>query len=296
MGEYSVVEFGTQRGENLFFLGGFPDDGLSGWSPLFEILKQKYNIISLCLPQYSKGCQYKRWGYSFDELVALLEITINQLSPEVPITFICHDWGAVIGLLFAQKFPQRVSRLILVDVGIRDHGIKNIHQIWEIVLILLYQWWFCSAYIISQFFGAPLGNCIFVLYMMLVTLFPFLKVCPTDTFHRPASEMTVEMCFIYFQYWKMIFQGHPIVLQMPSCPVLYLVSLSPPLLSSDDISPFLSLQYGTKKNAMFHGKDFLAKLGADKRSRSRSFDCGHYPMHSFPQEMAQEIETFFQDT
>jgi cis-3-alkyl-4-acyloxetan-2-one decarboxylase len=224
MSEFSVVEFGTQRGENLFFLGGFPDDGLSGWSPLYEIMKQKYNIISLCLPHYSKGCKYKRWGYTFEELLTMLEITINQLSPDVPITFICHDWGAVIGLLYAQKFPQRVSRLILVDVGIRDRGISDPHQIWEIFLILLYQWWFCSAYIIAQFLGTPLGNCIFVLYMMLVTLCPFLKVCPTDTFHRPASEMTVEMCFIYFQYWKLIFQGHPIDLQMPTCPVLYLVS------------------------------------------------------------------------
>jgi pimeloyl-ACP methyl ester carboxylesterase len=46
---------------------------------------------------------------------------------------------------------------------------------------------------------------------------------------------------------------------------------------------------------MFHGPTFLKMLSDDKRCRTVSFDTGHYPMHSHPQEMAQEIETFLRD-
>lgn len=244
-----MLELGSPagRGERLHFLGGFPDDHMSGWSPLYEIMKHKYSIISLCLPQFHQRQQqkggngnYKKWGYSFDELVLMLheilcrplaipsatnDLNGQQETPSSPsVTLICHDWGAVIGLLYCNKYPQNVKRLILIDVGIKSISETSF---WETFLIILYQWWFSIAYIIGQFFGSPLGNCIFVTYMILVTIFPFLKVCPRDTFHRPASEMTIEMCYLYFHYWKLMLQGRPIQLKMPTCPVLYMVRIMP---------------------------------------------------------------------
>jgi pimeloyl-ACP methyl ester carboxylesterase len=264
MKQFSVLEFGNQKGDQLYFLGGFPDDHMSGWSPLYEVLKQKYSIVSLCLPQFHQppqqegGGTYKKWGYTFQELVLMLDdILFHPLksplsvaptatetadaqetvtnTPVPSITFICHDWGAVIGLLYCNKYPEKVKRLILIDVGIKSISESSF---WEIFLIVLYQWWFSIAYIIGQFFGAPLGNCIFVTYMIFVTVFPFLRVCPHDSYHRPASEMTIEMCYLYFHYWKSMLQGRSIQPKMPTCPVLYMVRdaalpsshLSPPSL------------------------------------------------------------------
>lgn len=221
--KFTITELGNQKGETLIFLNGFPDDSLSGWSPIFELLKKQYNIISICIPQFEKNSNYKPWGYNFDELIIMLDITINQITnSNESITFICHDWGAILGLLYCNKYPKKILRLILVDVGIK--GIKDSNSIYETFIILLYQWWFSIAYIISQFLGSAFGNCIFVLYMILVTALPFLKVCPYDTFHRPASEMNVEMCYIYYQFWKSFFQGKPIEPKMPDCPLLYFVS------------------------------------------------------------------------
>lgn len=235
LASFSYVEFGHHKGDHLYFLGGFPDDNISGWSPLYEILKHKYNIISICFPHYSKGCQYKKWGYTFNELITMFDDLIMQLTTTTSqtsissssggpsITLICHDWGAIIGLLYAEKYPTKVRQLILIDVGIKS---RNETKLWELFLIILYQWWYSIAYIIGQLFGVPLGNCIFVTYMIFVTLFPFLKVCPNDTFHRPASEMTIEMCYIYFHYWKSFLQGKPIEPKYPSCPILYMVCMS----------------------------------------------------------------------
>lgn len=47
---------------------------------------------------------------------------------------------------------------------------------------------------------------------------------------------------------------------------------------------------------MFHGQKFLDKIDKDARSRYVSYECGHYPMHAFPYEMTQQIESFLQET
>lgn len=50
-GLFPHVITGNPDGENLIFIAGFPDNELSGWAPLIDLLKHKYQIISICLPQ-----------------------------------------------------------------------------------------------------------------------------------------------------------------------------------------------------------------------------------------------------
>lgn len=45
---------------------------------------------------------------------------------------------------------------------------------------------------------------------------------------------------------------------------------------------------------MFHSQSFLNQISSDSRSRYIAYDCGHYPMHQCPEEMAKEIESFLQ--
>ena len=50
-GLFPHVITGNPQGQNLVLLAGFPDDELSGWAPLIDLLKHKYQIIALCFPQ-----------------------------------------------------------------------------------------------------------------------------------------------------------------------------------------------------------------------------------------------------
>lgn len=50
-GLFPHIVTGNPQGENLIFLAGFPDNELSGWAPLIDLLKHKYQIIALCFPQ-----------------------------------------------------------------------------------------------------------------------------------------------------------------------------------------------------------------------------------------------------
>ena len=50
-GLFPHVITGNPQGENLILLAGYPDNELSGWAPLIDLLKHKYQIIAICFPQ-----------------------------------------------------------------------------------------------------------------------------------------------------------------------------------------------------------------------------------------------------
>ena len=85
---FPAVTLGNPDGEVLVFLAGYADDNLSGFSPLFNVLKDQYFIISLCLPDYDTKQIRKPWGYNFDELLTMLHHTITELSPRKKVTMI----------------------------------------------------------------------------------------------------------------------------------------------------------------------------------------------------------------
>lgn len=222
MSKFTVVELGKPDGETLVFLGGWPDDALSGWSPIFNVLKNKYRIVSLCIPGFEAKCtQHKPWGYSFDELVTMLHDAIKESDCD-HYTFIVHDWGSVLGLLYQKQFPDHIKSMIVVDVGIKDPTTPT--SVWETFLILLYQWWSAFTYITTQFLGARVGQIMLLAFYGVLSILPFLKVCPHDSAHRPLEEsMDPRLLHLYYRFWRDFFTGNPPKLTFPTCPMLYMV-------------------------------------------------------------------------
>ena len=204
------------------FLGGWPDDSLSGWSPLFEQLKARYRIVSLCPPQFESNCtEVKPWGYTFDELVSMMDDSIKNAECKSPFTLIVHDWGSIIGMLYQKRFPHKVKSMIIVDVGIK--GPKDT-SLWEILLIVLYQWWNAWAYIVSQLFGTYMGYVVMLCFATFFKAFPFLQVCPYDKPHRPMQEvLDPHKLHLYYRFWRDFLMGRPLRPPFPTCPFLYMV-------------------------------------------------------------------------
>jgi pimeloyl-ACP methyl ester carboxylesterase len=271
MTKFTWIELGEPRGETLVFLGGWPDDSLSGWSPIFEILKEKYRIVSLCIPQFEANCsEVKSWGYTFHELVDMMDKTINKAGCDTPFTLVIHDWGSIIGMLYQKRFPEKVKSMILVDVGIKGPVPESI---WETVLIVLYQWWYAVSYIITQIMGAHIGKIILLGYFGLVFTLPFLKVCPYDTFHRPTNDaINPQLLHIYFRFWKDFFSGRPMKLSFPSCPIYYMVRVLIPV-STIHNHCLSFLKYGKKKNVMFHDKKFMERIENNPKCRCALSFC-----------------------
>lgn len=141
LGPFPSMVIGNPKGDVCVFLSGWPDDMVSAWSPMFNTFKQDYCCITLCLPDFNNASANHRkpWGYSFEDLVARLQFTIDKLVPaNKQITLCVHDWGAIIGMLYENKFPDRVNKMVIVDVGLMLTGLPPIR---EVVIIVIYQWW-----------------------------------------------------------------------------------------------------------------------------------------------------------
>lgn len=223
--QLTYITLGNPNNHPLIFLGGFPDDALSGWSDLFENLKDKYYIISLCIPQLETNAKCRKWGYSFDEIIGMTHTTIVSLTNQSPITLIVHDWGAYIGYRYENKYPNKVKQLIAVDIGMLDIADSQFKQL---IIIPLYQLWFAFSYLISQIISFTMGNIIFKSFFLFTLCFPFLSpLCKGDKGKRSAKEINVNMCYLYFQFWKEILTGNKNKLEpkFPACSFLYMVRM-----------------------------------------------------------------------
>lgn len=219
--------YGNPNNEIIIFLAGFPDNQSCGFEPIIKALKEHYYCISLCLPgleemdeEYYK--RYRLWHYDFDELDDILHETIGQYVPhdsKKKFSFVLHDWGSVVGMRYQNKYPNNISKLIVLDVGI-----VYIPEIAYIFHFMLYQMTFGFSYMVSQLINWYIGNIIFKAFLLLIYKFRFLHPVPYDKIHRPFHDINVNMCYLYFYAYMHFFCGKFIMPNFPNCPILFMVT------------------------------------------------------------------------
>ena len=187
----------------MVLLAGFPDDQHSGWGSIPMDLAKEYNcrLLCLCFPDHETGAKTKKWGYDCEDLLTMLNNTIDHLVPDKSkkIYFVGHDWGSFYGLMYENRYPQRVEKLIAIDVGV----ISSISspKISDLLKLVLYQHWFAICYFISQAINFNLGNYLFKLFFKIVP--KCLQALTHDKiFHRKDEEVSVSLCYIYYYFWR----------------------------------------------------------------------------------------------
>lgn len=101
--------------------------------------------------------------------------------------FVTHDWGAVFGYLFDQKYPNYMAEMITLDVGGHLQPTAK-----ELLMILSYQWTFAACFILSllPFLGNWAGTLLASLYMRFVLGF------------RPPQNYSAKLNYPYFYFHK----------------------------------------------------------------------------------------------
>lgn len=66
------------------------------------------------LPGFGRSAKPGNLDYSLTGLIAFVEGLLRQLDPG-PVAIVGHGWGAAVGVLFAQRHPEQVTRLVLID-------------------------------------------------------------------------------------------------------------------------------------------------------------------------------------
>ena len=238
-----------QGDQVILMLHGWPDTRAL-WDDTVLALRTDHVCARLTLPGFTRGPVS---AISLDEMNQFLRRVINRISPGKPVTLMLHDWGCVFGYEFAIRHPERVSRVVAVDVG--DHNSSRLQRslaLREKFAVFAYQYWLAVAWKIGRSFSPGMGN------RMTRAMARWLR-CPTD----PAS-ITYRMNYPYAMQWFGAAGGFrraaPVQLPMP---MLYV--------------------YGARKPFMFHSPEWLDKLAARPDCAVQGLACGHWVMVSEPE-------------
>jgi pimeloyl-ACP methyl ester carboxylesterase len=90
------------------YLHGVPDNS-DYWRPFLE----RTGGIAPDLPGFGRSGKPGSLAYTIAEYDRFIERLLDQLEVE-RVSLVMHDWGAV-GLALAQRLPERVERIVLID-------------------------------------------------------------------------------------------------------------------------------------------------------------------------------------
>ena len=242
--------------ETLIMLHGWPDT-LALWDDTVHALRDTHQCVRFTLPAFD--AQASMPPKSLLEMVAFIHEVVQQVSPQNPVTLVLHDWGCVFGYEYAATYPERVSRMVAVDVG--DHNSRALNASlsakakWA---VFSYQIWLAIAWQIANIFGSrghALAN--------RMTRYMAKKLrCPS-----PMQHMHVGMNAPYAMKWMGALQGLAF-----ACNALKVLPTARPML----------YVYGKRKPFMFHSDRWLEKIASYPGSRVEGFDTGHWVMTSKP--------------
>jgi pimeloyl-ACP methyl ester carboxylesterase len=237
------------QGEVVLMLHGWPDT-LALWDATVVALQDRATCARLTLPGFESGPA----ATSLDDMCQLLRQVVDRISPLQPVTLMLHDWGCIFGYEFALQHPERVARVVAVDVG--DHNSRALQRAWgarEKFSVLAYQVWLAVAWQIGRHMSPTWGT------RMTRAMARWLR-CPTD-----AATITHKMNYPYAMQWFGSAGGFQSAQQ---------VQLPMPLL----------FVYGERKPFMFHSTRWLEQIAATPGNAVQGLPCGHWVMTSRPDE------------
>lgn len=233
-----------QGEEVVLMLHGWPDTRAL-WDGTVAALQDRATCACLTLPGFESGPP----ATSLDDMCQLLRQIVDRISPDQPVTLMLHDWGCMFGYEFAMRHPDRVARVVAVDVG--DHNSGALWREWDLkakLSVMAYQLWLALAWKL----GGRLGT------RMTRAMARWLR-CPAE-----PSSITHKMNYPYAMRWFGTAGGlrHAAPVQLPM-PLLFV--------------------YGARKPFMFHSSRWLDKVSAKPGSAVLGLPCGHWVMVSRPE-------------
>lgn len=242
----------------LLFLHGWPDTHRL-WDGTVDALRDRFRCARFTWPGFEPGSA--RVLPDLDDITALLLEVVDGLSPGEPVTLVLHDWGCIFGYQFALRHPQRVARIVGVDIG-DTHNLARQLTGREKLGVLGYQLWLAAAWRVGGGAGDWMTR----------------RVARWAGAPAPASQLGWAMNWPYYLTWF----GGPRALPRhsrpfePACPMLFL--------------------YGRRKPFRFHTRGWADAVAARPGSRVEAFDTGHWVMAQAPQRFHQVVRDWLLDS
>ncbi|WP_028110148.1 alpha/beta fold hydrolase [Ferrimonas futtsuensis] len=240
-----------QGDQTLVMIHGWPDN-YRLWDRQVSAYKSRYRCVRFSLPGFERG--QPRQLLDMNQMMATLDYVMELASPNKPVTLLIHDWGCFYGYQYAMRHPERVSRIIAVDVG--DSGSRE-HKLTAgaKALALSYQLYLALCWKLGSFLGNPLTR--FIAKAMGAP--------------APRGEIHSGMNFPYYWLWKGLLTRKKLGIKP--------VAIDHPML-------FI---YGSNKPFNFHSQAWVDKLNGTEGSGARSLESGHWVMVEQPEAFNQMV-------
>jgi pimeloyl-ACP methyl ester carboxylesterase len=252
---------GNQNGRTLVFIHGWPDDHRV-WDKQIEHFAPREFCARVRLPNSGSGVDI-RGGLDFHDLTGRICAAIDRLCQErgrEQVILIGHDWGAYLAYLVEQARPERVDRMVTLDIG---GGIRVSAK--EAALICAYQWPLILAWLAGRVVP-PLGDRMTERVARAVG-------APLDQREAPLGW---RQNYFYYYLWRGMllppYRKRLLRRYRPKCPLLYL--------------------YGLRKPVMFHSTSWLRWLDETPGCRQLGIDAGHWLQLTRPDEVNREMDAF----
>lgn len=241
--------------QTIVMLHGWPDTH-HVWEAQVAYFKQNYRCVYFTLPGFDT--HKARQAYSLEQVIATIRDVVNHASPDQPVILMLHDWGCFYGYQYALQYPERVSKIIGVDVGDAHskrfaRGLKP-H---EALLIVSYQLPLAAAWKI----GGKVGN-------LLAHGVAKVLGAPAD-----PDKISADMGYPYYIRWTGAYGSFKQVIDQPfSCPLFFI--------------------YATKKPMMFHSRKWIKELVEQEHNKVMAFDTSHWVMVEAPEQFNREVNNW----
>lgn len=241
--------------EVIVMVHGWPDT-FRLWDPLVAALAPRWRCVRFTLPGFDVA--KPRRVLSLDAMVGFIARVADATSPDRPVVLLVHDWGCLFGYAYTMRHPQRVERLIGVDIG--DAG-SRAHladlRVRDKAGIAAYQLWLALAWAVGGVHRG-LGD------HMTRAMARWLR-CPAD-----PTLIGAQMNYPYVIQWTGRHGGYRGRVKLdPPCPMLYL--------------------YGARKPFQFHSVAWADTLALRPGCRVVPMATGHWVMGSAPEAFARAI-------
>ncbi|MCR5863937.1 alpha/beta fold hydrolase [Aquincola sp. J276] len=242
-----IIEEGTGP-DTIVMVHGWPDTHHL-WDPQVAAFKAHYRCVRFTLPGFDITRPIDR-AYSLDEVIDTLRAVIDQVSPGRPVILLVHDWGCFFGYQYLMRHPDRVKRLVGVDIGDAGshHNLKEMGAKGKLGAVA-YQLTLATAWKLRGSVGDAIAR----------------RTAKLFRAPAPQERIGAQMGYPYAVQW---FKeaggfGRPRAF-VPPCPMLFF--------------------YGQRKPFMFHSRAWAEKLAAQPGNRVVGLPTGHWVMVGRPAE------------
>lgn len=246
--------------ETLVMVHGWPDT-YRVWDQQVAFFKKHYRCVTFILPGFEQQ-PHKPQAYSLQQVIDAIAGVVDFASPDQPVNLLLHDWGCVFGYQYALQHPQRVAKIIGVDVGDASSPafVKSI-TVKQAALIAGYQLPLATAWRI----GGSIGN------KIARSVAKVLKAPAQPEF------IHANMGYPYYIQWTQSYGSYKQIKALKF------------------ESPFLYL-YGKQKPMMFHSKKWLNQIVQNPQNKVVAFDTSHWIMLEASEQFNQAILSWLQQT